>query len=167
MMEKSSKNLVLLFISFFFLSCSTMRYHIKRNTTETQKQVNRLYKKNGNAFYLCSTFATFSVVWTYSGENIEIFRMQKGKVKRKQIFRAKYIIQNTMFSPEDIEDELYRKCAMVLDGDVFGYIIDINHKTYNANYDIDINCLKQGQFKSDFWGLITHDINNFGMWEFD
>ena len=140
-------------------------YNIKANRDLTAKQVNYFYQKNGNAFYLSSSSTNFSIIWTYYEGKVEIYRLQKGKISQRQIFREKEIIQYADISLEDIEKELYQKCALELDGDTFGIIIEIDHKTHNADYAVDINCLKQGKYKSDFFNKITNDIRNYKMWE--
>ena len=156
-MRKSYTIIVLFFVFSFLVSCSTMQYNIKRNQDLTAKQVNYFYQKNGNAFYLSSTYANFSIVWTYDEDRVEIYRLQKGKIRQKQIIKDKEIIQYAEVSLEDIEKELYQKCALELDGDMFGFIIEIDRKTHNADYAVDINCLKQGKYKSDFLTAIaTH-----------
>ncbi len=99
---------------------------------------------------MCSTYATFSVVWTYDEDKIEIYRLQEGKISKKQIFKAKDIIPYMVVPLEDVEDELYGKCAMELDGDSFGFKVEIDHKTYIEDYAVDIKCMKLGKYKSCF-----------------
>lgn len=152
------------FISSFLMSCSTMQ-HIKRNQTLTQKQVNYYHQKNGNVFYLSSTYATFSVVWTYYTDRIEIYILQKGKVIQKQVFPEKEWIKYAEVALEDIEEELYQRCPLELDGDNFGFRIVIDGKTYNEDYGVDVNCLKTGKYKSNFLNKITNDIKTYKMWE--
>lgn len=147
------------------MSCSTMQHNIKRNQTLTQKQVNYYHQKNGNAFYLSSTYASFSVVWTYYTDRIEIYKLQKGKVNQKQVFPEKEWIKYAEVALEDIEKELYQKCALELDGDNFGFRIVIDGKTYNTDYAVDINCLKTDKYKSEFLNKITNDIKTHKMWE--
>lgn len=164
-MRKNYTIIVLLFIFSFLVSCSTAQYTIKRNKDLTVRQVNYFYKKNRNAFYLCSTYATFSVVWTYDEDKVEIYRLQKGKIRQKQIFEGKKTIQYAEISLEDIEKELYQKCALELDGDVFGFIIEIDRKTHIADYAVNINCMIQRKYKSNFLNKITNDIKSHKMWE--
>ena len=180
-MRKSYTIIVLFFVFSFLVSCSTMQYAIKRNQDLTAQQVDDFYQKNGNAFYLSSTYANFSVVWTYDEDRVEIYWLQKGKIERKQIINDNETIQYAEVSLEDIEKELYQRCAMELDGDMFGFMIEIDRKdgdmfgfmieidrkTHNADYAVDINCLKQGKYKSDFLNRITNDIKRHKMWEIE
>ena len=166
-MRKSYTIIVLCFVLSFLVSCSTMQYAIKRNQDLTAKQVDCFYQKNGNAFYLSSSYASFSVVWTYYEDRVEIYWLQKGKIERKQIINDNETIQYAEVSLEDIEKELYQRCAMELDGDMFGFMIEIDRKTHNADYAVDINCLKQGKYKSDFLNRITNDIKRHKMWEIE
>lgn len=166
-MKKSYTILVLFFICAFLASCSTMQYNIRKNRNFTTKQVDYFYKKNGNAFYLSSTYANFSIVWTYDEDGIEIYRLQKGQIRQKQISSEKGIIPYAEFSLEDIEKELYQNCALELDGTVFGFKIEFDKKIHNADYAVDINCLKQGKYKSDFLNKIASDIKTYRMWEIE
>lgn len=148
------------------VSCSTARYNIKRNKEFMTMQVDSLYKKNGNAFYLCSTYVTTSVVWTYYEDKIEIYRLQGRIIRGKQTFITNDTLQHVV-SLENIEEELYRECALELDGDSFGFIVDFEQKIQIADYSVNINCMKQGRFGSDFLRKIINDINTHAMWDFD
>ena len=86
--------------------------------------------------------------------------------KLKQVFKEKENIQYAGFSLEDIETELYQKCALELDGDAFGFIIDDDGKRYKADFAVDINCLKQQKYNSVFLNKIINDINYYKMWDF-
>ena len=67
-----------------------------------------LLQKNGNVFYLSSTYATFSRVWTYNVNGMEIYWLAKGKVYQKETFSEKELIQYAEVAFEDIEKELYQ-----------------------------------------------------------
>lgn len=144
-----------------------MQHNIKKNQNLTQKQVNYYCQKNGNAFYLSAAYASFSIVWTYHINRIEIYKLQKGKVIQKQVFSEKEWIKYAEGALEDIEKELYQKCALELDGDNFGFRIVINGEIYNIDYAVDINCLKSAEYKSEFLSKITNDIKTHKMWEIE
>lgn len=63
----------------FFVSCSTMKQNISKNNKSTNKLTSSLLDKNGNVFYLNSTYTTFSTVWTYSKDKLEIYKLAKSK----------------------------------------------------------------------------------------
>jgi hypothetical protein len=165
-MKKYSIKIALLAVFSLLISCSTMKYNINKNNKFTEKQKNYLLQKNGNVFYLSSTYATFSTVWTYntSGE-VEIYKLAKGKVSRKETFSEREFMQYNVQSLQDIENELYQKCALDLDGDSFGFRIYIDGTLHTEDYAVDINCLKTGVYKSDFLNKIVTDIKTCNMWE--
>ena len=164
-MKKCGIKIALFSVFLLSISCSTMRYHINKNNKFTEKQMINLLQKNGNAFYLSSTYATFSTVWTYNINGIEIYRLAKGKVNQKETFSETELTHYAKVAFEDIEKELYQKCALELDGDGFGFKIDIDGKIHKGNYPVDINCLKKGTYKSDFLNKIVTDIKTYNMWE--
>jgi hypothetical protein len=166
-MKNNSINIALFSVFLFSISCSTMQYNINRNNKFTEKQINFLLQKNGNVFYLSSTYATGSIIWTYNTGEIEMYKLAKGKVIRKETFSEEETLPLGELALKDIENELYQKCALELDGDSFGFNIDINGITYKASYAVDINCLKAETYKSDFLNKIANDIKTCNMWEWE
>jgi hypothetical protein len=163
-MKKCDIKIALFSIFLLSISCSTMRYNINKNNRFTEKQIINLLQKNGNVFYLFSAYVSFSTVWTYNLKGIEIYRLAKGKVNQKETFSGKELIQYSAVAFENIEKELYQKCALELDGDMFGFRIDIDGKIHKEDYAVDINCLKKGTYKSDFLNNIVADIKIHNMW---
>ena len=157
--------IALLFVLFFLESCSSMHFAIRRNNNLTSRQVSYLYKENGNAFYLSSTYASFSVVWTYVEDRIEIYRINKGQIKEKQAYSGKEMISFSVADIKDIENAIYQNCALELDGDAFGFIIRIGSETYNEDFSVDINCLKQTHEYPAFLEAVINDIRIYNMWE--
>ena len=156
----------LFLMSFFLISFTTMKSNmihnnINKNKKFTQKQVNILLKKNGNVFYLESSYATFSIVWTYSKNGIEIYRLAKGKIFKKEIFPEKEWFQDATIAV----DEIYKNCLVVLDGDRFGFKLNIDGNIHEDSYTTNIDCMKQQTFKSDFLNKIVNDIKTYKMWE--
>ncbi len=166
-MKKHGIEIILLSIFLFSISCSTMRYNINQNNEFTEKQIINLFKKNGNVFYLSSTYTSFSTIWTYNFKEIEIYKLVKGKRNKKETISKKELIQYANIAFKDIEKELYQKCDLELDGDMFGFRVNINGKIYNKDFPIDINCLKKGTYKSDFLNKIVNDIKIYNMWEIE
>ena len=68
------------FVMSVLVSCSTMHY-VKVNDKQTARQVTSFYQKNGNAFYLSSTYSTVSTVWTYEENSIVICRLRNVKMR--------------------------------------------------------------------------------------
>ena len=157
--------LVLLITMLFIESCSSMHFAVWRNKNLTSRQVSYLYKENGNAFYLSSSYASFSVVWTYDKDKIEIYRIKKGRIKEKQVIKRKEIMSFSEVDIKSIKNAIYDNCALELDGDVFGYIIRSGDETYNEDYAVDINCLKQKHEYPLLLETVIDDIRIYKMWE--
>ena len=160
-------DLALLLVFFLISTCSTMHHYLKANSVLTRRIVKTLYSNNDNAFYLSSTYANFSIVWTYNKGSVEVYRLQNGTVREKQIFESKETIQLITASLEEIDNDLNHNCAPELDGDVFGVYVKTDDKTINEEFAININCLKTGNYKSELLNRIVRDIKYYKMWEYE
>ncbi|MGM9769450.1 MAG: hypothetical protein ACI3Y6_01875 [Candidatus Cryptobacteroides sp.] len=159
------KNIILLiFVLALIQSCSTM-YYVQKNHSQTASQVRHLYKKNGNAFYLSSTYATFSTVWTYNEDKIVIYRIINGKITEKQVFNRSEIMSFSKLDNKEIENAIYTNCASELDGDDFGYIIRCGDEIYQKSYGVCICCLKQRHEYPAVLESVIDDIRNYKMWD--
>ncbi len=150
---------ILVVLAFSFLSsCSTMHV-FKKNHRSTERWVNRLYRRNGNAFYMTSTYSTGSYVWTYKGDKIEIRKLNFGKVVEKQILETKGIGPYDEKSLKEAKKELEENCFYELDGDGVGYIIRVNGDAYRDDYPSEIDCMKQNVYGSAILNDISYVIN--------
>lgn len=157
---------VLCIMNLCLISCSLMQSVLDWNRSSIKKQVNYFLKKNGNAFYLSSTYTSFLIVWSYNNQKeIEIHRFRRDKPIIKRSYPIKEWINYKDIQLKDIEEEIYTKCAIQLDGDFFGFRVDVDGKTYSEEYSVGISCLKTGDFKSVFLKRIVYDINKYKMWE--
>ena len=147
-----------------FVSCSTMHY-IKVNHNHTERLLNSFYQKNENAFYLSSTYSNFSTVWTYEEDRAVVYRLQNGRIRQKLSFNGIEPFQFGSLIPENLEKELYQDCPMVLDGDMFGFIIDIDHIRHKDDYPVDISCMKRGNYDSVVIMRLVNDIKSYHLWE--
>ena len=147
-----------------FVSYSTMHY-IKVNHNHTERLLNSFYQKNGNAFYLSSTYSNFSTVWTYEEDRAVVYRLQNGRIRQKLSFNGIEPFQFGSLIPENLEKELYQDCPMVLDGDMFGFIIDIDHIRHKDDYPVDISCMKRGNYDSVVIMRLVNDIKSYHLWE--
>ena len=160
-MKKIYSLTVLILIIASFASCSIM-HNIERNHDFTKKLLNKLYRKNGNAFYLNSCYFTSSRVWTYYEGRIDIYMLYNGKTGWRKTYEDGGIMQYVN-SSLNLSNDLYGRCPLTLDGDMFGYIIDIDNEIHE--YSLDIDCLKQGKYESGFLNKLVNDINKYKMWE--
>lgn len=149
------------------VSCSSFKYTVKRNNALTERQLARCYRNNSNAFYVTSTYATFSVVWSYNDGSIEIYRLRNGRIKQKQVFETKDTEFYTGVSLYAIDKELFRECCLVLDGDLFVVRVKVDGRPHTKSFPLDINCLKKGEYQSGFLKRIAEDIYTYRMWEFE
>ena len=157
------------FLMLFLPSCSTLNHAIKKNYRKTERIAMSLFRENGNVFFVTSTYANLSVVWTYDEERVEIYRLREGKTRHKQVLRRKEALQFEGLSLEvfeEIEKEIYQKCALELDGDLLGFIIEVDGKANKETFAVDINCLKRGHYDSGLLDGIVNDINDNRMWDF-
>ena len=159
--------IVISLVVFFSISCSSLHYSIKRNQKYTKKLAVDLYNKNGNAFYLYSTYSTFSTVWSYNDETVELYRLQKGFVRQKQLYKEKGIKQYTKVCMDDIEKEICKQCVLELDGDYLGFVIESDGIMHNHCFSVDLDCLKKGKFQSNFLNTLFNDIIIYKMWDID
>ena len=142
--------LVLLLLS----SCTATHYsanrYFKKNHRATERWVHRLYKRNGNAFYINSTYSNYSYVWTYKDDGIEIRELVEGKVQGRRTCKGKRLKQYDEKALADAENELEEKCPCELDGDEEGYIIQVNGKAYEYSGVSSIDCMKENVYDSEF-----------------
>lgn len=166
-MKKRSVALIIT-VMVILSACSTIRFtfNTKINTVRTTILANHLFKKNGNAFYLTTTWSPISVVWTYKGTKMEVFRLWRGSIRNKQSFVVDNITGYIDKGLEDAKEELYHTCPMCLDGDGFDYLILTDSGPYEAGYSLDIGDLKTVSFSSPFLKKLQKDINTFGLWDY-
>ena len=163
---KTKHLIILILIVTSLASCSVMQ-KIERNHKFTEKQLNKLYHKNGNAFGLNSCYATFSRVWTYCEGKIEIYGLYNGKIQWKETYKDNGIMQyaDTSLSYRLLSDDLYRQCPMALDGDDLHIMTVIDGKELDDRYPLNIKCLKQVRYESGFLNKIANDIVKYKIWE--
>ena len=146
-----------------FLSCSTIKSNIKKNDNKTDKWVNYLVEKNGNAFYVTSSYSTHSTVWSYVNDQIMIYRLASGKILKVEKHTRKANFINEIPSSNDINSVLRNRCGYELDGDIFGYKIKKREKFIELSFPVNIECLKNGKYDSVFLSEITGDITNYNL----
>lgn len=166
-MKISSKILFLIFILLLFESCSSTKYYMNKNKHITVKQINKIYKQNGNVYYLYSTYSNNSNIWTYSENRMIIYLLKNGRINNKQVFYGINAIDCPQLSINELRKDLYSKCALELDGDCFGFMISVAGDKREASFYVGINCLKHVEFESCLLNRIVGDINKYGLWSFD
>lgn len=158
---KSTMRIVLTIIVTFFMSCSTMKHYIQKNSKLTDETISSLLEKNGNVFYLRSTYVTISTVWTYSKDRLEIYKLAKGKISLQQEYTTTSIDNINQISKEELFE--LDQC-MELDGDGFGYRIKRDSEIEQQDLPISIECFTKRKYKSDFLNKVVEDINTYKMW---
>lgn len=119
-------------------------------------------EKNGNVFYLNSTYATFSTVWTYNKDKIEIYKLANGKISLQQEYPTTSIDNINQISKEELFE--LDQC-MELDGDGFGYRIKRGSEIEQQDLPIGIECFTKLKYKSKFLNKVVEDINTHKMWD--
>jgi len=158
--------LLFIFITVLLVSCSTMKNGIKKNNKTTEKLVASLFEEKGNVFYLTSTYATFSRVWTYDKEKVEIYRLADGKIYEQRVHKKNSEILSQVPTFKELHLDL-KECGYELDGDGLGFKIKTNNQTIEEDLPIEINCLKKGKYKSDFLNALVDDINTHQLWDIE
>jgi len=156
--------ILLIFSMMFLVSCSSMKNKINRNHKKTNKLISSLLEENGNAFYLKSSYASFSRVWSYTHNQIKIYRLGAGKIYEKNTYTRTSVLSNEIPTFNEIQ-KVYKKCGFVLDGSSFGFKIKDNDNLIQEDLPTDIECLKKGKYQSDFFNQIVQDILTYKMWE--
>jgi hypothetical protein len=159
--------LIILIVSFvtIFTSCSTMKQSIVKNKRLTEKKATFLLNSNGNVFYLYSTYSTFSTVWSYRNDTIEIYRLAKGKLINKEEYKNAGITSFKKPSIKDLDSDI-NKCGIVLDGDIFGF--EFNKNTPPNLYNqitTDLECFKTQKYQSQFLNKLVEDVNTYKLWD--
>ena len=96
-------------------------------------------------------------------DNIEgVLKFVDNKELKETLLRE---LEQDDISEDNYKNAIYDNCALELDGDVFGYIIRIGDETYNEDYPIDINCLKQRHECPFLLEKVIDDIRIYNMWE--
>lgn len=162
-MKHTFKIMIIGFV-IIFTSCATMKHSIMKNQKYTNKYIINLLNNNDNVFYLYSTYSTFSTVWTYRNDSIEIYRLAKGKLKNKEMYKNAGIKSFQMPSIKDLNIDI-DKCGLVLDGDILGFEFDKNNpEKSHSQITTDMECFKTQKYKSDFLNKLIEDINTYKMW---
>lgn len=127
----------------------------------------QLFSKEWERFYLSSTYASFSVVWTYYEGKMVICNIQKGKVIRIRVFQEEEWLSNLELDLNNIENELFQKNALELDGDCLSLKIQIDGKPLSEIWYVDIECFKASDYESVLLSKIRNDIIKYKMWDYE
>ncbi|KPH14981.1 hypothetical protein [Chryseobacterium sp. ERMR1:04] len=158
----------LLLILFTLIISLSYGQETKSQRFSTNKRLlNKLLKKNGNAFEIVASGNVVSYIWTYSATSIDIYSLIKGKKTSLNSYiqdnkNIKWLIQ------KDFKQYKLRDCQ-ILDGSIF--IINIIHKEENnklieKEYPVDWGCLKTTEFTSEFYKNLSLDIKKYKIgWE--
>ncbi|WP_257667177.1 hypothetical protein [Parapedobacter tibetensis] len=136
---------------------------MNKNKKYTDKIMLSLFERNGNAFYLASTYATFSTVWTYTQDSIEIYRLAKGKVAEHLVSKENGVGEYDLPSMEELDKDI-KECGYELDGDVFGFMIKKN-LIKRHDFPVSIECLTSKSHQSRFLNEIVKSINRYKLWD--
>lgn len=141
-----------------------MKNNIQKNNKFTDKTISSLLEKNGNVFYLTSTYATFSTVWTYSKDKLEVYKLAKGKVYEQVNYPDSGIFDYQIPSFKELHSE-FQECGYELDGDSFGYRIKRGSEIEQQDLPIGIECFTKLKYKFEFLNKVVEDINTHKMWD--
>lgn len=146
------------------ISCSTMQNIIQKNKKITDKTIASVFKKNDNVFYLTSTHASFSAIWSYKDEKIEIYKIANAKIYDKVVYNSDEIFEYQIPPFNELNSE-FNECGYEIDGDVFGYSIKRVSEIENQDLPISIICFTKLNYKSEFLNKVINDINTYNIWD--
>lgn len=159
-LKKVNTIALLSLLIFQLTSCSGMR-KFRRNDRRTYRLFHSLAKKQGNAFYINSTYANYSKVWYYTGERMVVYKIINARIRTKNEYPSRTQLI-TSFS-EEADYEVFN-CSE-LDGGGFGFKIVLDGETLiEEEYPTNIDCLKKGGFQTKFLNDIANDISTYKMW---
>ena len=159
--------LFVLLVLLFTLNACSVAYHscIRLNNRLTSRTLDKCYRSNKNAFSLSSTYADFSVVWSYGADNIEVYCIQKGRLKAKNKYYDKDIKNITAYTFNNLEQIVYDECNTELDGDLITFVFDSDGEKSKIVLPVEINCFKKANYKSTFLNELVKDIDKYELWE--
>jgi len=158
------KTVLFSFLMLSLVSCSTMMHNVKKNNNFTERTISGLLEKNGNVFYIRPDLGTFSTVWTYSEDKIEIYKLVKGKVREQKEYPNNGISNYQIPTSKELGLDIGTHCSFVLGGELFGFKIKRDLEIQDFGWGFDIECLTGNTFQSAFLNKIVADINTYNMW---
>jgi len=146
----------------FSLSCTSLKYQIKRNDAFTKKRVSEILKNNDNVFYLGTEYSNASFIWTYTNDFIQVFKIINGTVnteRRYEISNGKdWIIQH---SKESYIDQIF-DCTE-LDGDLIEIMILKNGDIEKHSLPVNLECFVHDKYESKFLSKIAEDLKKYNI----
>ncbi len=138
------------------ISCSTA-HQINSNNKATSRIVSSLLEKNGNVYYLQSTYSKSSVIWTYREDGIEIYRLLSGKLSSQKHIKTDKN-NNALFL--NMEDLAELDDYLELDSDILG----IQTRRIQQEYPVCFDCILKGSLHSKKLNSLIQDIIYFELW---
>lgn len=124
-------------------------------SSENKRLFERLYKSNGNAFYIKSTNIFVSFVWSYSEKKIFIYKLFKGRVvDSKQLPDNNSNWLDQLSKKELLEVD----SCLELDGDVLGFKLKYGNSLVQNDLPINLDCFVKKRLNSDFFNGVISDI---------
>lgn len=147
-------------IILFTMSCTSLKYQIKRNDAFTNKFVSEILRDNNNVFYMITEYSNASVVWTYRNDVIQIFKLINGEVNNERKYEIlngnEWIIQ---YSKGDFTNQVF-DCAE-LDGDLIKIKIKSDGNIEKHSFPVNLECFVQREYESEFLSRLTMDMKKY------
>lgn len=144
--------IVLILGLLFFLSCSSTN---KMTKTENPRLVKKLLENNGNVFCASSTHVIISYVWSYSADEISIYKLKKGKIVNTEVHSIED--KNWLVQPTK-EDYFELDKCMELDGDMLCIVIKDEE---SKDLPINLQCFMKGGYKTEFFNQLALDMEKY------
>jgi len=141
------------------ISCGIHISGMRKNFTKSEILAEDLYKKNGNAFIVTSTYANFSQVWSYKKGYRIRFDLTKGVIKQQDTIKSDFY-DNYLSEPLNFEGIDPLLCPE-LDGGLFL----IRMKNHNANKkvldynSVNLKCIFRSSELKGFMKALVEDVD--------
>ena len=135
---------------------SSMTGDLYRN--ENKKLFERLYKSNGNAFYIKSTSISVSFVWSYAENKIAIYKLFKGKVVDSKVLSDANSNWLDRFSKKELSEV---DSCLELDGDVLGFKLKYDNSVVQDNLPVNLDCFLKKKLNSVFLDGVIADMKAY------
>src|SRR5690554_4835672 len=149
-------------IILFTMSCTSLKYQIKRNDAFTKKVVSEILRDNDNVFYLTTEFSNASLVWTYEKDVIQIFKLINGSVSTERKYEllngSESIIHH---SEENFNNQIF-ECSE-LDGDLIEIRIKNDGDIEKYSFPVNLECFTEREYESTFLTRVAGDMRKYNI----
>ncbi len=154
-------NCFFLFSIVILSNCAVHNNLANKNYTDS-RIFNRIYQENNNAFYISHT-KNHNTIWTYKNSKIDIYKLKNSHILQKYSLPVqdyRWISDYKKSQKFDVD-----KCAE-LDGSIIGFKIIIGNQLVVENLAMNIDCIGNNVYESNFLNQLSKTIKQFELGKF-